>query len=224
MGISKLQPKEDIPYGEEIKYSKLCDIFGLEKKWGGYMDRNISKIKYEYELEINNKRYKILKKLPIPKYEEIDKRFCISYDNKNMSGVYIIQKEDDVYIGQTNNFYKRFMVHRGGYNKTSEKTKILLENGATFKVLEFEEDTEKRFISEAFYTKKYINDGFNVISSEKDLYKGKNKTVKQNRLAEPKMGITFNKSDLDKITKLLSENNIDFKPHKFRNKKETNNV
>jgi hypothetical protein len=108
----------------------ISSYFGLEKKWGGYMDRNISKIKYEYELEINNKRYKILKKLPIPKYEEIDKRFCISYDNKNMSGVYIIQKEDDVYIGQTNNFYKRFMVHRGGYNKTSEKTKILLENGA----------------------------------------------------------------------------------------------
>ena len=222
MAISRLQPKEDIPYGEEIKYSKLCDVFGLEKQWGGYMDRNISKISYEYELEINNKYYKILNKLPIPKYEQIDERFCISYDNKNMAGVYIIQKENDVYIGQTNNFYRRFLVHRGGYNKTSENTKILLENCATFKALEFEEDIEKRFIAEAFHTKKYINDGFNVISSEKYLYKGTNKNIKQNRLSEPKMGITFNKSDLEKITKLLSDNNIDFKPHKFRDKKETN--
>ena len=74
-------------------------------------------------------------------------------------------------------------------------------------------------IKESKYVNKYINDGYNVINSTKVLYKGKNKTVKQNRLAEPKMGITFNKSGLDKITKLLSENNIDFKPHKFRDKK-----
>ena len=39
------------------------------------------------------------------------------------------------------------------------------------------------------------------------------------KLEEPKMGITFNKSDLEKITKLLSDNNIDFKPRKFRDKK-----
>lgn len=150
-------------------------------------------------------------------------KFLILEEDKNKSGVYKIQLENKIYIGQTKDFKSRFNSHC--YTKTNNtETANMIRNGATFEILEIERDAKKRLIKESKYVNKYINDGYNVINSTKVLYKGKNKTVKQNRLAEPKMGITFNKSDLDKITKLLSENNIDFKPHKFRDKRETTNV
>jgi len=148
------------------------------------------------------------------------KNFRVLDKDKHKSGIYKIQLNNDIYIGQTMNFWRRFYSHMHP-NKETKPSK-LINMGGVFEILEMEEDKEKRLIRERYFVDKYNNDGYNVINSITVLFNGSNKLIRQKRLAEPKMGITFNKSDLEKITKLLSDNNIDFKPHKFRDKKETN--
>lgn len=144
--------------------------------------------------------------------------FNVEEKDKYKSGIYKIQLKNEVYIGQTLNFWNRFYSHCHP-NKPSY-TSVLIRLGGTFEILEIEKGREQRLIKEREYVEKYIKEGYEVLNSTKVLYNGTNKAIKEKRRAEPKMGITFNKSDLDKITKLLSENNIDFKPHKFRDKKE----
>ena len=159
-------------------------------------------------------------------YEEAirDDIFKVEEQYKYSSGIYKIQLENEVYIGQTSNFWNRFYSHYRIISKKAPYQSVLIRFGGTFEILEIEKDREQRLIKEREYVEKYILDGYEVINSTKVLYNGTNKAIKMTKLEEPKMGITFNKSDLDKITKILSENNIDFKPHKFRDKKETANV
>ena len=153
-----------------------------------------------------------------------DINFKIDKEYAWEEGIYKIQLDNDIYIGQTNKFVRRYQQHKvgvkGGVQTDAHK---LIKLGATFEMLEIEKDAKQRLIKEAQYVNKYIEDGYNVLNSTKVLFNGSNDAIKQNRFAEPKMGIIFNKSDLDKITKLLSDNNIDFKEHKFRDKKSTIN-
>lgn len=129
-------------------------------------------------------------------------------------GIYKIQLDNNIYIGQTNKFVRRYQQHkRGVKGETQTDAHKLISNGATFEMLEIERDTKQRLIKGAKYVDKYINNGYNVLNSTKVLFNGGKR--------KEEISVSFNKSDLDKITKLLSDNNIDFKPHKFRNKKET---
>ena len=150
--------------------------------------------------------------------KEDRKKFLISEEDKNKSGVYKIQLENKIYIGQTKDFNSRFKSHADTKRNKTE-TSTMIRNGATFEILEIEYDLNKRLCIETNYINQYIKDGYDVINKIIDTTTEpiniNNKTSKQNNC------ITFNKSDLDKITKLLSDNNIDFKPHKFRDKKET---
>ena len=157
-------------------------------------------------------------------YKEATKNdiFKIEERYKCASGIYKIQLENEVYIGQTSNFWNRFYSHYRTIDTNPPYQSILIRFGGTFEILEIEKDREQRLIKERKYVEKYILEGYEVINSTKVLYNGTNKAIKKKRMEESKMGITFNKSDLDKITKLLSDNNIEFKPHKFRDKKETN--
>ena len=224
----RLEPTSKIPYGEKVKYKQLCEIFGIEYKRGNYVIRNITRISNEYNLEkLEDKHYIILNKLDIPRFEKLDNRFCVCYANKNKSGIYIIQLNDTVYIGQTKNFYKRFTTHKGGYSPNNKKTSELLELGATFKIIEIEDNLNERLLKEKYYINKYIKDKYNVVNNH--LYDTKIKQIRKNKVklkkcSEIKHSITFNSSDLDKITKLLSENNIEFNLKTKKNKKETTNV
>lgn len=129
-------------------------------------------------------------------------------------GIYKIQLDNNIYIGQTNKFVRRYQQHkRGVKGETQTDAHKLISNGATFEMLEIERDTKQRLIKEAKYVDKYINEGYNVLNSTKVLFNGGKR--------KEEISVSFNKSDLDKITKLLSDNNIDFKSHKFRDKKET---
>jgi len=130
-------------------------------------------------------------------------------------GIYKIQLDNDIYIGQTNKFVRRYQQHkRGVKGEVQTDAHKLIENGATFEMIEIEKDGKQRLIKEAQYVDKYINNGYNVLNSTKVLFNG----GKRNE----EVSVSFNKSDLEKITKLLSDNNIDFKPHKLKDKKETN--
>lgn len=151
---------------------------------------------YEYELEDfsrnKNNTFKV----------DIELKYC--------AGIYIIQKDNDIYIGQSKNLYQRFCAHM--YNKKDKANPtFLLKNGGTFKLLELEEDKEIRLIKERQYVEQYIKDGYNVLNSIKVLFSGENKLTNQKQLEEYQTDIIFDKSDLDKITQLLKDNNIDFK-------------
>lgn len=142
-----------------------------------------------------------------------DVSFKISEDYSYDEGVYKIQLNNDIYIGQTNKFIRRYQQHKlGASGDIQTNAHNLIKDGATFEMLEIERDVTQRLIKEAKYVEKYIHDGYNVLNSTKVLFNNKNNNES--------FDITFNKSDLDKITKLLSDNNIEFKPHKFRDKKE----
>lgn len=145
-----------------------------------------------------------------------DFNFKISEENAYDEGIYKIQLDNNVYIGQTNKFVRRYQQHKVGVKGDIQtEAHKLIQSGATFELLEIERDAKQRLIKESEYVNKYIKNGYKVVNSTKVLFSNGNNT-------SPIESITFNKSDLEKITKLLSDNNIDFKPHKFRDKKETN--
>ena len=131
-----------------------------------------------------------------------DINFKINEENAYEEGIYKIQLDNDVYIGQTNKFVRRYQQHKLGVKGENQtEAHKLIKNGATFEMIEIERDAKQRLIKEAKYVNKYINDGYNVLNSTKVLFK--NKDVIDT--------ISFDSSDLDKITKLLSDNNIEFK-------------
>lgn len=144
-----------------------------------------------------------------------DTNFKINEENAYDEGIYKIQLDNNIYIGQTNKFVRRYQQHKVGVKGDIQtEAHKLIVSGATFEMLEIEKDEKQRLIKEAQYVNKYINDGYNVLNSTKVLFNGGKQTEE--------ISVSFNKSDLDKITKLLSENNIDFKPHKSKRQKETN--
>lgn len=144
-----------------------------------------------------------------------DINFKISEEYAWDEGIYKIQLDKDIYIGQTNKFVRRYQQHKRGIKGDIQtNAHKLIANGATFEMIEIEKDEKQRLIKEAQYVNKYINDGYNVLNSTKVLFNG-------GKLKE-EISVSFNKSDLDKITKLLSDNNIEFKPNKLKDKKETN--
>jgi len=137
-----------------------------------------------------------------------DTSFKIEEEDAYREGIYKIQFKNDIYIGQTNNLIRRFTQHKDGKNNTRKEITKLLKDGGVFELLEFEDNKNQRLIKEKDYIDEYIKNGYNLINII-------NKYPKTR-----KNSITFDKSDLDKITKLLLDNNINFKPHKFRDKLE----
>lgn len=148
-------------------------------------------------------------------------KFLISEEDEDKSGVYKIQLGNKIYIGQTKDFKLRFNSHCDTKTNKSE-TANMIRNGATFEILEIEDNLNKRLEIETKYIDKYKNDGFILINKIIDT------TIKPTVIPKQKLKkkegrqlnyISFNSSDLEKITKLLSDNNIEFKQHKFRDEK-----
>ena len=212
--------KEDIKYGIKMKYKDFAKMFHLEHKDGGSRALQIRQLKRLYDINIYNTLYTVIREYTEEEKEIFQAKptpsnFKILKKDKNRGGIYKIQLGNTIYIGQTKNLANRYNAHVNGQNQCD--TKSLLLNGGTFELLEFEENQEDRFFKENKYIKEYEELGYKLLNSKDVLYYGKNKKIKER--AKNCCSITFNKSDLEKITKLLSDNNIDFKPHKFRDKK-----
>ena len=215
--------KNDIRYGIKMKYKELANMFNLEYNTGGSRALQLRQLQRLYDINLNKTLYVVVREYSEEEKEDLQAKptpsnFKILKKDKNKGGVYKIQLGNIIYIGQTNNFANRYNAHVNGQNQCD--TKSLLLNGGTFELLEFEENQEDRFFKENKYIKEYEELGYKLLNSKDVLYYGKNKKIKEN--AKNCCSITFNKSDLDKITKLLSDNNIDFKQHKFRDKKQPN--
>ena len=108
----------------------------------------------------------------------------ISKEDEHKSGVYKIQLDNDIYIGQTNDFKRRFYQHYYGqnirYKGFGADTEKLLRNGGSFEVLEFEDNVEQRLLKENYWVQYYSQNGYNILNTEK-LLSNKNSRQKRNK-------------------------------------------
>lgn len=198
--------------GKETPYQEFCELTKVEpllkmqktrqiKEFGNYMDietRNgnvlISKIYNQDEMKIKIKSY----------HEDTSIKFKINPLDKNKSGIYKIQLDNTIYIGQTNNFIERFYQHNAKINRTNRITKPLLDSGATMEIIELEEDLEKRLLKESKYTIEYKLNGFNVLNDFTRIVKEDYSKENRKRFITIKIKL----EDANKVLKLLSVNSI----------------
>lgn len=191
-----------------MKLKELCEICDIEYN-KSHPKRSLNKIKQKYIIEeINFRDYKIIGKLI--KNQKIKsnkyKQFQIDDVDSNKAGIYKIELDDTIYIGQTNNFYKRFIYHYGGHNDNINVTNMLKNNGV-MTIIELENDKKLRLEKEAKWSYYYLNKGYNVINNFNVLY-NKNKVKNSFKI------IKIYKEDYDKALELLKNNNIKIKDKK----------
>lgn len=154
LDIDKL--KEIQKSKEEYSYSKLCNKINIPRVTGVQKMCQLKNLGVFCNFEKNKTKYKILE---VFKIDDIERNFLFKVDKKDShsSGIYKIQKDNIVYIGQTNDFKNRFDQHNSVTFGKELGTYKLLHEGGTFEVLEFENDRNKRLSIELKYIKEYSN-------------------------------------------------------------------
>lgn len=174
----------------ELSYRELTNFLELPYLRGNSKDKQLSELSKICKIEKDKTKYKITEI-----YDEIidDNRrkshfselTNISKEDEHKSGVYKIQLDNDIYIGQTNDFKRRFYQHYYGqnirYKGFGADTEKLLRNGGSFEVLEFEDNIEQRLLKENYWVQYYSQNGYNILNTEK-LLSNKNSRKKRNKL------------------------------------------
>ena len=137
----------------------------------------------------------------------IIKNFNVDYSERNNKGIYYIIKDNDIYIGSTVDFRKRFIQHWNGESKEMKHTYNLLHSGGTFNILydmtNIEDVELIRMVENEYiqYFREYTD--FNVINHMNEAtWKGKNYKQKYKN-------IKIKIEDYDNVLKLLEENGIE---------------
>ena len=197
---------------KEIPYQEFCELTKVEPLLKMQKTRQMKEFSHYMNLVWKNNKVKIIEiysenriKPRIKSYhDDTATKFNINPLDKNRAGIYKIQLNNTIYIGQTNNFIERYYQHNSKLNKMNKSTKPLLELGATMDILEFEDDLEKRLLKESKYAIEYKLNGFNVINDF-------NRIVKENyrkQRREKFITIKIKFKDLDYVINLLNNNNI----------------
>ena len=211
-----------------FKYDNLkamCNVLKLKYK-NGSSSRNatLKRIESEYKLERIGNSYTVLERYDTPK-EIPDKRketkgnftgkrkiftnLLIEKENENKIGVYKIVLDNNIYIGSTiQGFRKRFIGHNNKINNKVPFTSEMLDNGATFEVIEFCDgltELEIRNIENKYIKQYRENDDWNLINSndawsysKKQKQKQKYKTIK----------IKVKEEDYEETLEFLKDNNL----------------
>ena len=173
----------------ELNYRELTNFLELPYLRGYSKDKQLNELSKICKIEKNKTRYKITEI-----YDEIidDNRrkshfselTNISKEDEHKAGIYKIQLDNDIYIGQTNDFKRRFYQHYYGqnirYKGFGADTEKLLRNGGSFEVLEFEDNVEQRLLKENYWVQYYSQNGYNILNTEK-LLSNKNSRQKRNK-------------------------------------------
>lgn len=197
---------------QEIPYQEFCELTKVEPLLKMQKTRQMKEFSRYMNLIWRNNKVKIIEiysenkiKPKIKSYhDDTATKFKINPSDKNKAGIYKIQLNNTVYIGQTNNFIERYYQHNSKLNRMNKSTKPLLELGATMEILEFEDDLEKRLLKESKYAIEYKLNGFNVINDF-------NRIVKENyrkQRREKFITIKIKFKELDYVINLLNNNNI----------------
>ena len=173
----------------ELNYRELTNFLELPYLRGYSKDKQLNELSKICKIEKNKTRYKITEI-----YDEIidDNRrkshfselTNISKEDEHKVGIYKIQLDNDIYIGQTNDLKRRFYQHYYGqnirYKGFGADTEKLLRNGGSFEVLEFEDNVEQRLLKENYWVQYYSQNGYNILNTEK-LLSNKNSRQKRNK-------------------------------------------
>ena len=173
----------------ELNYRELTNFLELPYLRGYSKDKQLNELSKICKIEKDKTKYKITEI-----YDEIidDNRrkshfselTNISKEDEHKSGIYKIQLDNDIYIGQTNDFKRRFYQHYYGQNIRDNgfgaDTEKLLRNGGSFEVLEFEDNVEQRLLKENYWVQYYSQNDYNILNTEK-LLSNKNSRQKSNK-------------------------------------------
>ena len=206
---------------ECLTYKELCNRLNIKEMSGN------SKIKQMRELTGICRYEKIGRKYIIKElcdnyrdyfyyranpnnYKELDD---YSFRYMNEAGIYKIQLNNIIYIGQTKNFRNRFVLHKNNPSGFLNNTQKLIKNGATFSILEIVPDEKERLKKEKEYINKYsaddsyicINDNYNVKKHPDKINKNKTKEKIRNK----KKSILVDKEYYSEIINLLKEKGYD---------------
>lgn len=198
--------------GQELPYSEFCELTKVEPLLKMQKTRQMKEFSHYMNLVWKNNKVKIIEiysedriKPRIKSYhDDTATKFNINPLDKNRAGIYKIQLNNTIYIGQTNNFIERFYQHNAKINKMNKSTKPLLEQGAIMEVLEFEEDLENRLLKESKYTIEHKLNGFNVINDLSRIVKEDYSKENRKRLVTIKVRL----ENVNNVLKLLKDNNI----------------
>ena len=156
-----------------------------------------------------NTLYKLEKCDPVKRISPnylIIKNFNVDYSKRNNKGIYYIIKDNDIYIGSTVDFRKRFIHHWYGSDKEMKHTYNLLHNGGTFNILYDMTDIEDieliRMVENEYIQYFKTHTDFNVINHmDGATWKGKNYKQKYKN-------IKIKIEDYDNALKILKEQGI----------------
>ena len=165
-----------------MKLRQLCDVLGIKyNEKNPKLSLNVIKKNYLVEQNGNKKDYAIIR--PLTDEEKIlntklvpyKNQFHVKKEDKNKGGIYKIElpQEKKMYIGQTKNFYNRFCRHCSP--STYSLAKDIIKQGAIFSVIEFEDNEHERFIKEAYWSKYYKENGYELLNKEEVLFKTQHK-------------------------------------------------
>ena len=195
---------------------EFCPLFNLEYKvgkakdlqlnqLGQYMDISkenrkirLNKIYDDNEIQIieNQRYYERLNNLSIDK--DRYKCFNINKADCHKAGVYKIQLENIIYVGQTKDFQKRFKQH---WDKGIYGTRELLKNGAIFSIVKIEYDYNKRMEYELALIHKYLN------NKEYDCI-NKIGIIKQKSKKEKYKTIKVKEKNYEKVLEILKDGDL----------------
>jgi len=198
--------------GQEITYEEFCELTKVETLLKMQKTRQMKEFSHYMNLVWKNNKVKIIEiysenkiKPRIKSYHnDTATKFNINPLDKNRAGIYKIQLNNTIYIGQTNNFIERFYQHNAKINRMNKITKPLLDDGATMEIIELEEDLEKRLLKESKYTVEYKLNVFNVLNDFTRIVKENYSKENRKRLVTIKVRL----EDVNNVLRLLNENNI----------------
>ena len=205
-------------------WREICSAMGWDTTGGSYKKARLKKLESLCSFDRLGNKYIIKEIYDTPKDIEdgrgkscnnkgkgknINKllSYGISYEDMNKKGIYAIILDNKIYIGSTiNNFLSRYGQHKEKRNLL--KTRDMLEQGATFKILQIcEHMTEEQVrVIEDNWIKEYRN------NSQWEVINKTNVKIKGKRKPKPKVKykkVKINELDYSKAIELLTKNGID---------------
>lgn len=203
--------------GDILNYKNICELLSQPYYRGNQKNSQLKEFKRYFDFENINRKI-FIKEI----YEECKSKECRSsyvnyeqflpsYEDGQKNGVYIIQKNNQIYIGSTTvSFRSRFLGHIEKKNKLI--TYDMLNNGATFDILWFADDNTPEYIirdKEEQYIKYYLSlKEYDVVNTRMntyamDLNNKDNKLYNENKLNSKYKTLKLN--DIEKIKKFCEE-------------------
>ena len=183
--------KSKLNVGDILNYIDICRILNVPYYSSGNQKKSqLKDFKRYFDFEKVNRKLLITEiyndikpKEPTERYTNYE-QFLLNYEDGQKKGVYIIRKDNKVYIGSTIvSFRKRFLEHMDKNAKPIIHD--MLYNGATFSALWFADENDEEYIirnKEEQYIKYYSGlSQYDVVNTLMETYT-KDLSIEQNRI------------------------------------------